>query len=214
MTQRNPMNDRYTTDEVKGKTRKSAASAKPKTPAASTVYVEGKKSSAKSSGIFARAQRDANRKAAKKASKKSNKQETSRRIKPEYYNVPTEEYAHTRRLWWICISAAILSMIASYILQANFGSGYVPSLIILGFSYVSIFAAIYIDLVKTRRIRRAYQAQCEAALKTKEGRRIARENAKKQQEMMEAEEARRAAKRAARKERFSFKKKKNEEEQN
>ena len=29
MSQRNPLNDRYQTDEVRGKTRKSAASAKP-----------------------------------------------------------------------------------------------------------------------------------------------------------------------------------------
>ena len=37
MSQRNPMNDRYQTDEHRGQTRKSAASAKPKTKAASSV---------------------------------------------------------------------------------------------------------------------------------------------------------------------------------
>ena len=40
MSQRNPMNDRYTTDEHQGKTRKSAAAMKPKTKAAASVRVQ------------------------------------------------------------------------------------------------------------------------------------------------------------------------------
>ena len=40
MSQRNPMNDRYQTDEHRGQTRKSAASAKPKTKAASSVRMQ------------------------------------------------------------------------------------------------------------------------------------------------------------------------------
>ena len=37
MSQRNPMNDRYQTDEHRGQTRKSAATMKPKTKGASLV---------------------------------------------------------------------------------------------------------------------------------------------------------------------------------
>ena len=40
MSQRNPMNDRYTTDEHQGKTRKSAAAMKPKTKAAASVRMQ------------------------------------------------------------------------------------------------------------------------------------------------------------------------------
>ena len=40
MSQRNPMNDRYQTDEHRGQTRKSAATMKPKTKAASSVRIQ------------------------------------------------------------------------------------------------------------------------------------------------------------------------------
>ena len=39
MSQRNPMNERYQSDKRQGTTRKSAASAKPKSKAASSVTV-------------------------------------------------------------------------------------------------------------------------------------------------------------------------------
>ena len=42
MTQRNPMNERYTGDHKGGTTRKSAASAKPVTQAAASVRTESK----------------------------------------------------------------------------------------------------------------------------------------------------------------------------
>ena len=40
MSQRNPMNERYTAEDRTGKTRKSAASAKPKAKAAASVRIE------------------------------------------------------------------------------------------------------------------------------------------------------------------------------
>ena len=40
MTQRNPMNERYQSEDRKGATRKSAASAKPVSKAASSVRIE------------------------------------------------------------------------------------------------------------------------------------------------------------------------------
>ena len=42
MSQRNPMNDRYQTDEHRGQTRKSAAAMKPKSKAAASVRVQPK----------------------------------------------------------------------------------------------------------------------------------------------------------------------------
>ena len=43
MSQRNPMNERYTSEERTGTTRKSAASAKPKAKAAASVTVKSAK---------------------------------------------------------------------------------------------------------------------------------------------------------------------------
>ena len=43
MSQRNPMNERYTSEERTGVTRKSAASAKPKSKAAASVTVKSAK---------------------------------------------------------------------------------------------------------------------------------------------------------------------------
>ncbi len=205
MTQRNPMNERYNSDEHKGKTRKSAASAKPKARAAASVYVESKAPRPKKRGMLAKAQADANRKAEKAAAEKKKKPST--RIKPEYYNVPTEEYRRVRRMWWICISTSIIGMALSYILQGVYPDTVIPSAILLGVAYVAIFVALYIDMVKTRRIRRAWQAQCEAHLRTKEGRREAAKLAEEQEKRAQAYAEEKAAKRAARKARFSFGKK-------
>ena len=52
MSQRNPMNERYTGDHKGGSTRKSAASAKPVSRAASSVRLESDKP--KKKGLFAK----------------------------------------------------------------------------------------------------------------------------------------------------------------
>lgn len=59
MSQRNPMNERYTSEERTGTTRKSAASAKPKAKAAASVTVKSAKKTPE--------QRKAEEKAARKA---------------------------------------------------------------------------------------------------------------------------------------------------
>ena len=95
MTQRNPMNDRYqqTGEKKTGKTRKSAASAKPTTKAASSVHIEGK--APKPQGRFARAQRQA-----QQPKKSSSSQD--RDFQPD-----TPEYRKWRRIWWGFIIAAL-----------------------------------------------------------------------------------------------------------
>ena len=72
MAQRNPMNERYQGDGPAGKTRKSAASAKPKSEAAASVYIEKKPETAKE------------RKAAQKrreAEKRRKDEERARRVR-------------------------------------------------------------------------------------------------------------------------------------
>ena len=87
MSQRNPMNDRYQTDEHTGSTRKSAASAKPKSKAAASVVV---RSSKKTPQEKKQIEKEERRKARAK----------QREIDAKYYTPNTERYKKLRRLWW------------------------------------------------------------------------------------------------------------------
>ena len=98
MSQRNPMNDRYQTDEHRGQTRKSAASAKPKTKAASSV----------------RMQPTVKTKQQKKAEKRVQRAKQAE-IDRQYYNPPTAEYKRLRKVWWgLLIGAIVLTYISEY----------------------------------------------------------------------------------------------------
>lgn len=150
MTQRNPMNERYTSEERKGSTRKSASSAKPVSKAASSVRVQ---STTKT-------------KEQKKAEQKAERQK-QREMDAQYYNPPTEEYKKLRRLWWIFLVGAIVLTLISWL-----GRTFMPEVgiyITLGLAYVCIIAALYIDFSKIRKVRRAYQAEM-ATHKSKETR--------------------------------------------
>lgn len=140
MTQRNPMNERYTSEERKGSTRKSASSAKPVTKAAQSVRVQ--------SATKTKEQKKAEQKAAR---------QKQREIDAQYYNPPTEEYKRLRRLWWIFLVGAIVLTLLSW-----FGRAFLPEAgiyVTLGLAYVCIIAALYIDFSKIRKVRRAYQAE-------------------------------------------------------
>ncbi|WP_417144086.1 hypothetical protein [Raoultibacter massiliensis] len=150
MSQRNPMNDRYTTDDRKGQTRKSAAKMKPKTKAASTVHVQ---STTKT-------------KQQKKAEQKAARQKQSQ-VDRKYYNPPTQEYKKLRRLWWILLVAAIAMTAFSWFARSLFPNNEMVSFVALGMAYVLIIAALYVDFSKIRKVRRAYQEEMESK-KTKE----------------------------------------------
>ena len=139
MTQRSPMNERYSTEKHKGTTRKSASSAKPKREAAASVTVVAKTKT----------------KAEKKAEKK--KLEARQREKTQkYYNPPTPEYKRMRKIWVAFVAGALIASITSF-----FVLGKVPSevsTVILVIAYVCIACALYVDLVKIRRIRNKYAA--------------------------------------------------------
>ena len=94
MTQRSPMNERYTTDKPKGTTRKSASSAKPKREAASSVTVVTTTKS----------------KAQKKAERKAQEQKMRERD-ARYYNPRTPEYKRMRMYWGICVGLALAGSI-------------------------------------------------------------------------------------------------------
>ena len=161
------MNDRYQDEGPKGTTRKSAASAKPKSKAAASVHIQ--------SSTKTPQERKAEQKARRKA-ERAKQNELDRK----YYNPPTAEYKRLRRLWWVVLIAAVLMVALSW-----FARSWEPawiSYVTLGSSYVLIILAFYLDFSKIRKCRRKYQMEMESQ-NTKESRR--------------AEKAKRAAEREA-----------------
>lgn len=167
MTQRNPMNDRYTADGRKGQTRKSAASARPKSKAASSVRVQ--------STVKTKAEIKAEQKAAR-----AKQQELDRK----YYNPPTARFKKLTRLWWALLASAIIFTVLSWVLRPYIGE--IPCFVVLGLAYAAIIAAFYVDLGLRRKERRRYQEQMEAH-KSKEAR--AAEKAQKAQARAQKAEA-------------------------
>ena len=138
------MNERYQVEGHRGSTRKSAASAKPKSKAAASVTYSSPKKSPK--------ERKAELKKARKG--ESAKQ---RELDKKYYTPDTERYKKLRRIWWGLLACAVLSTLASWFLR-----GVAPSwlpLACLIAAYVFIIAAFYIDFSKIRKERKAYQTR-------------------------------------------------------
>ena len=142
MSQRNPMNDRYQTDEHRGQTRKSAATMKPKTKAASSVRI----------------QPTVKTKQQKKAEKKVARQKQGE-LDRKYYNPPTPQYKRLRKIWWALLIGAIAATALSWIGRSWFPDA--VSYVMLGAAYVCIIGALYVDFSKIRKVRRAYQEEME-----------------------------------------------------
>ena len=144
MSQRNPMNDRYQTDEHRGQTRKSAAAMKPKSKAAASVRGQPKEKT----------------KQQKKAEKKVARQKQSD-LDRKYYNPPTPQYKRLRKIWWALLIGAIAATALSWVGRSWFPDA--VSYVMLGAAYVCIIGALYVDFSKIRKVRRAYQEQMEAS---------------------------------------------------
>ena len=154
------MNERYT-DEGKptGKTRKSAASAKPTVKAASTV-------------------RDAPQKTKKQKKKEAQQRDAEYRAKrgitggqESYMYSPelrkTAEYKHLRRLWGIMIGLGIACTVAAWIMSTNAAvAAYSWSPLIA--AYIFIIYALYLDFSKIRKLRNSFVATKQG--KSKEAR--------------------------------------------
>lgn len=144
MSQRNPMNERYTTDKHAGTTRKSAASAKPKNKAAATVTYGTTKKKPK------------DRKAEKKAKRKE-EAALQRELDRKYYKPDTERYKKLRKIWWGTLIGAVACTALSWALK-----GIEPSwiaMVFLAAAYLLIILAFYIDFSKIRKERREYQSR-------------------------------------------------------
>lgn len=153
MAQRNPLNDRYNTEEKRtGKTRKSSASAKPKAQRAATLRDPAPKTKQQ--------KKEEARERERKESRKMNAVESAFE--------KTERYKKLRRTWWIMLIAAVVCTALSFAFQSN-ESMQPFSMAVMIMAYVFIIAAFYIDLRKIRKERKAYAATY-AASKTKEAR--------------------------------------------
>ena len=167
MSTRNPMNERYTSEEKRGVSRRSAASAKPKTKAAATVYVKpaGKTPQEK-----------------KAARRETHRQEREREKK--YDKPDTPRFKKLRRLWWVLLAVAVAALALSWLTR-----GIIPdpvSYVLISVSYAGIIAAFVLEFTKIRKERRRYAEEMER--KTKENR-AAEKKAKAEQRAQKAEAA-------------------------
>lgn len=142
MSQRNPMNERYTTEKHTGTTRKSAASAKPKTKAAATVTLGTSKKTPQ--------QRKAEQKAARKK-----EQERQRELDRKYYKPDTERYKKLKRIWWLSLGGAVVCTLLSWLLR-SVEPTWLAFVCLFG-AYALIIFAFYLDFSKIRKERRIYQ---------------------------------------------------------
>ena len=139
MSQRNPMNERYTSDDRRGTTRKSAASAKSKAASSVTVVPGGKKPKTKEQ--IKAEQREEDRK--------------RREFNNRYYKPDTLRYKRLRIAWWVCLVLAIGCCALAFMGQ-DFLSG-PAGVVVLVLTYVFLIAAFVIDLWPVRKERNAYQ---------------------------------------------------------
>ena len=191
MSQRNPMNDRYTREDL-GKTRKSAASAKPATKAAASVRIEGdRKKQPKQSGIKGWLQNKTEKSAQQKADeKRANATTSSGMFEPD-----TPEYKKWRKTWWFVLILALIFTVLSFVIQ-----GFIPaeqmqlSYTLLGMGYILLFVAIWIDIFKVRKLRKEFVKQM-ADSNSKATKRARKEMEAREAAAQAAAEAKREARR-------------------
>ena len=175
MSQRNPMNERYTTDKkVGGVSRKSASSAKPKAKVSSGVTTV--KKTAKTPTRQER------------KSKRRQTREQQYADERKYGDPKTKKFKIVRRLWVVFLILSVFCVVMSYVVtQVDvFPEG--CSVWFLGGAYVCILVTLYLDLGQIRRMRREHIAQIKQ-LHTKESRAEQKAQAKlKREQRKQAEE--------------------------
>lgn len=224
MSQRNPLNERYQQREG-GKTRKSAASAKPATKAASTVYIADPNAKPKKSFLdrfkkqeepvkMSKSQQKKAAEAADQQGKKKGKwtlndmegsermesteglsEETKKAARQKYLNPGTKEYKKWRTIWWTVIVCGIISLIPPVLAPQYFVDNATMSMVFFGLGYAFLIAAVAVDAIKIRPLRKAARGGSIKEDRSKEAT-AARKQAKK--EALAKEEAK-AAKKASRK---------------
>ena len=181
MTQRNPMNERYQDEDRKGHSRKSAASAKPKTSAAGTITIQSTEKTAKQ----------------KKQERKQREREQAakdRELAMKYSTPDSPEYKKWKKAWAIGLFSAILLVIASWFLREVQPEWI--SIVVLALAYIAIIFAFWVDLSKIRKVTRKWQEeQIEKEKKANKGKskkQIAEERAQYEEALRKAKEEREA----------------------
>lgn len=185
MSQRNPMNERYTTDKHSGGvSRKSASSAKLKSSAAASVVMGTKKKKTKKP-VDKRAQ---------KREQRNKEYEAERR----YGDPPGRKFKILKRLWIIFLIASVVTVALSFGVSRIDGAPEWMPMAFLIAAYACIIITLYLDLGQIRKMRKRYAAQMTAA-QTKESRAEqkkrkaeARLAAKEEEKRREEEEKKRA----------------------
>lgn len=195
MATRNPMNQRYNSDEKTGQTRKSAASLKPKRKAADTVYI---KSSSKSKTAFG--------KTAPQLSKEERRieREKARAEGNAIYSVATilmkedPAYQKWRKIFWVLIALVALGVIGTFIAQILLkNSAPQIAFALLLIAYIPMILSLILDFWKIRPVRR--EARMKAASMSKKQidaileREVLKNQQKKGKTLSKKEEARIAA---------------------
>ena len=158
MTQRNPMNQRNTSDKHTGSSRKSSASAKPKAKAAASVHQPSAKATRKQ-----QEQKDKDKQREERVAAQKRAAVLSAQTKQ------LDEYKKWRRIWWIVIVVAIVAVVASWVFSWLGREGRLPEVLVpattpvsiggLVIGYAAIIAALVIDFKKIRKFRREQEAK-------------------------------------------------------
>ena len=173
MTQRNFQNARNQGDGPKGKSKKSASSAKLKSKAAASVYAPSKEAKAK------RAKQEAKAKRNQPVEAKTNDPiEQQRRRERAMVSMMRDlpEYKFWRRIWWIAMGIAFVVIILTWLPSMLISSGVLSedfketaswiSTVGFIFAIVALILAFYIDLRKIRKIQKAQEAKARNLTKS------------------------------------------------
>lgn len=163
MTTRNPNNERYMNSDEKpqGKTRKSAASAKPATKAAASVQIQSKATKkAKSKELV--------------ASEKQRRREERR----NYLHPQTPEYKKWHRVWVIVLVIALILTLSGLLMSNFLDVDTRTSMTVVIVGDVFLVIAILLDVLKLSKMRSAYAAG-KRADKSKKASAQRKEEAKK-----------------------------------
>ncbi len=173
MTQRNFQNARNQGDGPKGKSKKSASSAKLKSKAGASVYAPSKEVKAKRAKEAAKA-----RKTQPAEAKANDPVEQQRRRERAMVSMMRDlpEYKFWRRIWWVAMGIAFVVIVLTWLPNMLISSGVLGedfqetaswiSTIGFIFAIVARLVAFYIDLRKIRKIQKAQEAKARNLTKT------------------------------------------------
>ena len=173
MTQRNPMNERYTGEHKGGSTRKSAASAKPVSKAASSVRMAPTKPEKK--GFFAK--RTSEEKQAHKEERKQEREEAAverktgrARARAIQRFVPdTPQFKELNRKRIIFSAIGLVGMVIAILLSLFMSQNQIVPIVVMIIAWIFFFISVRIDTRQLRPLRaEAYErAERKAAKKSK-----------------------------------------------